>query len=122
MVCQSRAKLTHCGWSRCSSTHGLCVPFPPFPPLPLGALLSRCPAPGEVRAWWGLGRVPTLSPSVFPQLHIVHINVKYRTLGEAKGHPSGLAVLGCFFQVGWWRLMGLVPASTRGFEQSTPAV
>uniref|UniRef100_A0A8C9EXS7 Alpha-carbonic anhydrase domain-containing protein n=1 Tax=Pavo cristatus TaxID=9049 RepID=A0A8C9EXS7_PAVCR len=34
------------------------------------------------------------------ELHIVHINIKYRTLGEAKGHPSGLAVLGCFFQVG----------------------
>ncbi|XP_042685017.1 carbonic anhydrase 15-like [Centrocercus urophasianus] len=33
------------------------------------------------------------------ELHIVHMNVKYRTLGEAKGHPSGLAVLGCFFQV-----------------------
>lgn len=41
-----------------------------------------------------------LSPPYFLQLHIVHINVKYRTLGEAKGHPSGLAVLGCFFQVG----------------------
>uniref|UniRef100_A0A669PZY0 carbonic anhydrase n=1 Tax=Phasianus colchicus TaxID=9054 RepID=A0A669PZY0_PHACC len=33
------------------------------------------------------------------ELHIVHINVKYHTLGEAKGHPSGLAVLGCFLQV-----------------------
>uniref|UniRef100_A0A8C0E7A5 Alpha-carbonic anhydrase domain-containing protein n=1 Tax=Bubo bubo TaxID=30461 RepID=A0A8C0E7A5_BUBBB len=27
------------------------------------------------------------------ELHIVHINVKYRTLAEAKGHPNGLAVL-----------------------------
>lgn len=68
---------------------------------------------------WGLGWVPTLSPCVFPQLHIVHINAKYRTLGEAKGHPSGLAVLGCFFQVGWWWLTGLVPSSTCGFKQST---
>ncbi|XP_009862557.1 PREDICTED: carbonic anhydrase 15-like, partial [Apaloderma vittatum] len=33
------------------------------------------------------------------ELHIVHINVKYRTMAEAKGHPSGLAVLGFFFQI-----------------------
>ncbi|NXL89037.1 CAH15 anhydrase, partial [Alectura lathami] len=33
------------------------------------------------------------------ELHIVHVNVKYRTLGEAKGHPRGLAVLGCLFRV-----------------------
>ncbi|XP_010212516.1 PREDICTED: carbonic anhydrase 15-like, partial [Tinamus guttatus] len=36
----------------------------------------------------------------FPmELHIVHININYRTLGEAKGHPNGLAVLGFFFTV-----------------------
>lgn len=33
-------------------------------------------------------------------MHIVHMNVKYQTLAEAKGHPNGLAVLGFFFQVG----------------------
>ncbi|NWI63803.1 CAH15 anhydrase, partial [Todus mexicanus] len=33
------------------------------------------------------------------ELHIVHMNVKYQTLAEAKGHPNGLAVLGFFFQV-----------------------
>lgn len=43
---------------------------------------------------------PRLAPLCFPQLHIVHINIKYRTLAEAKGHPNGLAVLGFFFQVG----------------------
>uniref|UniRef100_A0A8C6ZBM1 Alpha-carbonic anhydrase domain-containing protein n=1 Tax=Nothoprocta perdicaria TaxID=30464 RepID=A0A8C6ZBM1_NOTPE len=34
------------------------------------------------------------APLFPPQLHIVHINVNYRTLAEAKGHPNGLAVLG----------------------------
>lgn len=33
-------------------------------------------------------------------MHIVHMNAKYQTLAEAKGHPNGLAVLGFFFQVG----------------------
>lgn len=46
------------------------------------------------------GGCPPLVPPCFLQLHIVHINVKYRTLAEAKGHPNGLAVLGFFFQVG----------------------
>lgn len=51
------------------------------------------------------GGCPRLAPPCFLQLHIVHINVKYRTLAEAKGHPNGLAVLGFFFQVGLWVLM-----------------
>ncbi|XP_013029024.2 carbonic anhydrase 15-like isoform X1 [Anser cygnoides] len=65
--------------------------------------------PGRYRALqlhfhWGSpagnGSEHTLDGHQLPmELHIVHINVKYRTLGEAKGHPSGLAVLGCFFQV-----------------------
>lgn len=46
-----------------------------------------------------------MAPPCFPQLHIVHINVKYRTLAEAKGHPNGLAVLSFFFQVGLRGLM-----------------
>lgn len=50
------------------------------------------------------GDCPHLAPPCSPQLHIVHINVKYRTLAEAKGHPNGLAVLGFFFQVGLWGL------------------
>nr|XP_060641934.1 carbonic anhydrase 15-like isoform X3 [Anolis sagrei ordinatus] len=33
------------------------------------------------------------------ELHIVHINAKYKTLSEAKGHPNGLAVLGFLFKV-----------------------
>ncbi|NXA39128.1 CAH15 anhydrase, partial [Eudromia elegans] len=46
----------------------------------------------------GNGSEHTLDGQQFPmELHIVHINVKYRTLGEAKGHPNGLAVLGFFF-------------------------
>lgn len=65
--------------------------------------------PGRYRAlqlhfhWGSLstnGSEHTVDGQQLPmELHIVHINVKYRTLGEAKGHPSGLAVLGCFFQV-----------------------
>ncbi|XP_010170200.1 carbonic anhydrase 15-like, partial [Antrostomus carolinensis] len=45
------------------------------------------------------GGCPRLATLRFPQLHIVHMNVKYRTLAEAKGHPKGLAVLGFFIQV-----------------------
>uniref|UniRef100_A0A8C9EZI4 Alpha-carbonic anhydrase domain-containing protein n=1 Tax=Pavo cristatus TaxID=9049 RepID=A0A8C9EZI4_PAVCR len=66
--------------------------------------------PGRYRALqlhfhWGSpstnGSEHTVDGQQLPmELHIVHINIKYRTLGEAKGHPSGLAVLGCFFQVG----------------------
>ncbi|XP_067329248.1 carbonic anhydrase 15-like isoform X2 [Anolis sagrei] len=33
------------------------------------------------------------------ELHIVHINAKYKTLSEAKGHPNGLAVLGFLCKV-----------------------
>ncbi|NWX97161.1 CAH15 anhydrase, partial [Nothoprocta ornata] len=46
----------------------------------------------------GNGSEHTLDGRQFPmELHIVHINVNYRTLAEAKGHPNGLAVLGFFF-------------------------
>ncbi|XP_062446344.1 carbonic anhydrase 15-like [Rhea pennata] len=48
----------------------------------------------------GNGSEHTLDGRQFPmELHIVHINVNYRSLGEAKGHPNGLAVLGFFFKV-----------------------
>ncbi|NXU48880.1 CAH15 anhydrase, partial [Turnix velox] len=65
--------------------------------------------PGQYRALqlhfhWGSparnGSEHTLDGHQLPmELHIVHMNVKYRTLAEAKGHPNGLAVLGFFFQV-----------------------
>ncbi|KAJ6656523.1 hypothetical protein lerEdw1_003648 [Lerista edwardsae] len=35
----------------------------------------------------------------FSQLHLVHMNTKYKTLGEAKGHPNGIAVLSFLFKV-----------------------
>ncbi|XP_015263362.1 PREDICTED: carbonic anhydrase 15-like [Gekko japonicus] len=33
------------------------------------------------------------------ELHLVHMNTKYKTVNEAKGHPSGLAVLSFLFKV-----------------------
>lgn len=74
------------GWlAQCSAAPGL-----------PGRSMGECPAAGGSAK----GGCPHLAPPCFPQLHIVHINVKYRTLVEAKGHPNGLAVLGFFFQVG----------------------
>ncbi|XP_063171904.1 carbonic anhydrase 15-like [Candoia aspera] len=36
----------------------------------------------------------------FPmELHIVHMNTKYKTVSEAKEHPNGLAVLSFLFQI-----------------------
>ncbi|KFU89638.1 Carbonic anhydrase 15, partial [Chaetura pelagica] len=65
--------------------------------------------PGRYRALqlhfhWGSpagnGSEHTLDGHQLPmELHIVHMNVKYRTLAEAKGHPNGLAVLSFFYQV-----------------------
>uniref|UniRef100_A0A8B9FME5 carbonic anhydrase n=2 Tax=Amazona TaxID=12929 RepID=A0A8B9FME5_9PSIT len=65
--------------------------------------------PGRYRALqlhfhWGSpagnGSEHTLDGCQLPmEMHIVHMNTKYRTLAEAKGHPNGLAVLGFFFQV-----------------------
>lgn len=48
----------------------------------------------------GWGQLCTPDSFCCPQMHIVHMNAKYQTLAEAKGHPNGLAVLGFFFQVG----------------------
>lgn len=65
---------------------------------------GECPA---ARVLAG-GSCACLTPLCSPQMHIVHMNAKYQTLAEAKGHPNGLAVLGFFFQVGlqgtgcWW--------------------
>uniref|UniRef100_A0A8C5JJH4 carbonic anhydrase n=1 Tax=Junco hyemalis TaxID=40217 RepID=A0A8C5JJH4_JUNHY len=79
--------------------------------------LSCCPCsdadggglPGRFRALqlhfhWGSpagnGSEHTLDGRQLPmEMHIVHMNAKYQTLAEAKGHPNGLAVLGFFFQV-----------------------
>ncbi|TRZ08384.1 hypothetical protein HGM15179_018725 [Zosterops borbonicus] len=48
----------------------------------------------------GNGSEHTLDGRQLPmEMHIVHMNAKYQTLAEAKGHPNGLAVLGFFFQV-----------------------
>ncbi|CAN8192988.1 unnamed protein product [Coccothraustes coccothraustes] len=48
----------------------------------------------------GNGSEHTLDGHQLPmEMHIVHMNAKYQTLAEAKGHPNGLAVLGFFFQV-----------------------
>lgn len=33
------------------------------------------------------------------ELHLVHINTKYKTVSEAKGHPNGIAVLSFLFKV-----------------------
>ena len=35
----------------------------------------------------------------FIQIHFVHRNTKYETMGEALKHGDGLAVLGVFFKV-----------------------
>uniref|UniRef100_A0A8C8EBN7 Alpha-carbonic anhydrase domain-containing protein n=1 Tax=Otus sunia TaxID=257818 RepID=A0A8C8EBN7_9STRI len=85
--------------------------------------------PGRYRALqlhfhWGSpvrnGSEHTLDGHQLPmELHIVHINVKYRTLAEAKGHPNGLAVLGFFFQVGLQGLTVLVGGDPPGTGCST---
>ncbi|XP_053135029.1 carbonic anhydrase 15-like isoform X3 [Hemicordylus capensis] len=33
------------------------------------------------------------------ELHLVHVNTKYKTINEAKGHPNGFAVLSFLFKV-----------------------
>ncbi|OPJ74837.1 carbonic anhydrase 15 [Patagioenas fasciata monilis] len=76
--------------------------------IPEHITISSGGLPGRYRALqlhfhWGSpagnGSEHTLDGHQLPmELHIVHINVKYRTLAEAKGHPNGLAVLGFFFQ------------------------
>ncbi|XP_008115548.1 carbonic anhydrase 15 isoform X2 [Anolis carolinensis] len=46
------------------------------------------------------GSEHTLDGIQYPmELHIVHINSKYKTISEAKGHPNGLAVLAFLFKV-----------------------
>ncbi|XP_075423999.1 carbonic anhydrase 15-like [Ascaphus truei] len=47
------------------------------------------------------GSEHTLDGKQYPmELHIVHMNAKYRSIVEAKKDPQGLAVLGFFFTVG----------------------
>uniref|UniRef100_A0A8C8SWI5 Carbonic anhydrase n=1 Tax=Pelusios castaneus TaxID=367368 RepID=A0A8C8SWI5_9SAUR len=46
------------------------------------------------------GSEHTIDGRQFPmELHVVHMNNKYKTINEAKGHPNGLAVLGFMFKV-----------------------
>uniref|UniRef100_A0ACB8FYX7 Uncharacterized protein n=1 Tax=Sphaerodactylus townsendi TaxID=933632 RepID=A0ACB8FYX7_9SAUR len=46
------------------------------------------------------GSEHTIDGQQYPmELHLVHMNTKYKTLNEAKGHPNGLAVLSFLFQV-----------------------
>ncbi|XP_074868641.1 carbonic anhydrase 15-like [Carettochelys insculpta] len=48
----------------------------------------------------GNGSEHTIDGRQFPmELHLVHMNTKYKTFKEAKGHPDGLAVLGFMFKV-----------------------
>uniref|UniRef100_A0A8D0F4M4 Alpha-carbonic anhydrase domain-containing protein n=1 Tax=Strix occidentalis caurina TaxID=311401 RepID=A0A8D0F4M4_STROC len=81
----------------------VCQGCPPSLPHPAHITISGGGLPGRYRALqlhfhWGSpvrnGSEHTLDGHQLPmELHIVHINVKYRTLAEAKGHPNGLAVL-----------------------------
>jgi len=46
------------------------------------------------------GSEHTLGGQAFPlEMHLVHFNAKYGTLGDAVAHPDGLAVIGVFFSV-----------------------
>nr|XP_056715044.1 carbonic anhydrase 15-like [Euleptes europaea] len=46
------------------------------------------------------GSEHTIDGRQYPmELHLVHMNTKYKTINEAKGHPKGLAVLGFLFKV-----------------------
>ncbi|XP_054852852.1 carbonic anhydrase 15-like [Eublepharis macularius] len=46
------------------------------------------------------GSEHTIDGRQYPmELHLVHMNTKYKTLSEAKGHPNGLAVLSFLFKV-----------------------
>uniref|UniRef100_A0ABM5F1Q4 Carbonic anhydrase n=1 Tax=Pogona vitticeps TaxID=103695 RepID=A0ABM5F1Q4_9SAUR len=45
------------------------------------------------------GSEHTIDGKQYPmELHIVHMNAKYKTLNEAKGHPNGVAVLSFLFK------------------------
>ncbi|XP_067396031.1 carbonic anhydrase 15-like isoform X2 [Emydura macquarii macquarii] len=68
-----------------------------------GGLLDRYRALQFHFHWGNLkenGSEHTIDGQQFPmELHLVHMNYKYKTISEAKGHPNGLAVLGFFFKV-----------------------
>ncbi|XP_019362462.1 PREDICTED: carbonic anhydrase 15-like [Gavialis gangeticus] len=47
----------------------------------------------------GNGSEHTIDGHQYPmEMHIVHMNVKYKSITEAKGHPNGLAVLSFLFK------------------------
>ncbi|XP_061459040.1 carbonic anhydrase 15-like [Rhineura floridana] len=46
------------------------------------------------------GSEHTIDGHQYPmELHLVHMNTKYKTVNEAKGHPNGLAVLSFLFKI-----------------------
>ncbi|XP_062999932.1 carbonic anhydrase 15-like isoform X2 [Elgaria multicarinata webbii] len=46
------------------------------------------------------GSEHTIDRRQYPmEMHLVHMNTKYKTINEAKGHPNGLAVLSFLFKV-----------------------
>jgi len=58
----------------------------------------------QVHWHWGSddsqGSEHTLDGKQFPmEIHLVHFNLKYKTLGQAVAHTDGLAVLGFFYEV-----------------------
>lgn len=46
-----------------------------------------------------VGAAGYLPWSVPPQMHVVHMNTRYQSMGEARAHPDGLAVLAVFLAV-----------------------
>ncbi|KAF4675387.1 hypothetical protein FOL47_007845 [Perkinsus chesapeaki] len=59
----------------------------------------------NVHAHWGLnnytGSEHLIEGKAYPlEMHFVHYNDKFNSLGEAKGQPGGLAVIGVLFEIG----------------------
>uniref|UniRef100_A0A8C0HC81 Carbonic anhydrase n=1 Tax=Chelonoidis abingdonii TaxID=106734 RepID=A0A8C0HC81_CHEAB len=72
--------------------------------ITIGVLLEKYRALQFHFHWGNLegnGSEHTIDGHQFPmELHLVHMNTKYKTVNEAKGHPNGLAVLGFLYKVG----------------------
>uniref|UniRef100_A0A8D2Q529 Carbonic anhydrase n=1 Tax=Varanus komodoensis TaxID=61221 RepID=A0A8D2Q529_VARKO len=82
------------GGQRCSAWP-LCPP-PPALPFKFRAL--------QFHFHWGdldrNGSEHMVDGRQYPmEMHLVHVNTKYKTTNEAKGHPNGLAVLSFLFKV-----------------------
>ena len=51
-------------------------------------------------AWLRTRNITVSSSRRFPlELHLVHRNLKYASVGESLKHPDGLAVIGIFFEL-----------------------